>query len=108
MLPKRGLVLGGSSSRDKLSKNRERYINMCDQNREELLQWNRDYKRILIRSNKLYPISLSLKKLKDILDVNKPMDPDCFNMAVRMLACNEALLWCEDKYHYMDLQFCVS
>ena len=61
-----------------------------------------------IRSTKPYPISLSLKKLKDILDVNKPMDPDCFNMAVRMLACNEAFLWCEDKYHYMDLQFCVS
>ena len=61
-----------------------------------------------IRSTKPYPISLSLKKLKDILDVNKPMDPDCFNMAVRMLACNEALLWCEEKYHYMDLQFCVS
>jgi len=61
-----------------------------------------------IRSTKPYPISLSLKKLKDILNVNKPMDPDCFNMAVRMLACNGALLWLEDKYHYMDLQFCVS
>lgn len=36
------------------------------------------------------------------------MDTDCFNMAVRMLACNEGLLCFEDKYHYMDLQFCVS
>ena len=39
------LVLGGSSSRDKLWKNRERYINLCDQKQEELLQLNRDYKR---------------------------------------------------------------
>ncbi|KAL5674887.1 hypothetical protein ACJX0J_011018, partial [Zea mays] len=31
----------------------------------------------------------------------------CFNMAVRMIACNDALFLLEDKYHYMDLQFCV-
>ncbi|AQK64346.1 hypothetical protein ZEAMMB73_Zm00001d013773 [Zea mays] len=49
---------------------------------------------------------LNLQKLKDILDVNKPMDTDCFNMAVRMIACNDALFLLEDKYHYMDLQFC--
>ncbi|PWZ16584.1 hypothetical protein Zm00014a_034223 [Zea mays] len=59
-----------------------------------------------IRSTKPYPIYLSLKKLKDILNVNKPMDTDCFNMAVRMIACNDALFLLEDKYHYMDLQFC--
>ncbi|AQK43856.1 hypothetical protein ZEAMMB73_Zm00001d025501 [Zea mays] len=50
---------------------------------------------------------LNLQKLKDILDVNKPMDTDCFNMAVRMIACNDALFLLEDKYHYMDLQFCI-
>ena len=44
-LNKTGLLLGGSSSRDKLLKNRETYINMCDQKQEELLQRNRDYKR---------------------------------------------------------------
>uniref|UniRef100_A0A804PIJ8 Uncharacterized protein n=1 Tax=Zea mays TaxID=4577 RepID=A0A804PIJ8_MAIZE len=33
--------------------------------------------------------------------------PYCFNMAVRMIACNDALFLLEDKYHYMDLQFCV-
>ncbi|AQK68967.1 hypothetical protein ZEAMMB73_Zm00001d015455 [Zea mays] len=58
------------------------------------------------KSTKPYPISLSLQKLKDILDVNKPMDTDCFNMAVRMIACNDALFLLEDKYYYMDLQFC--
>ncbi|PWZ30203.1 hypothetical protein Zm00014a_008467 [Zea mays] len=63
-------------------------------------------KKHWIQSTKPYPISLSLQKLKDILDVNKPMDTDCFNMAVRMIACNDALFLLEDKYHYMDLQFC--
>jgi hypothetical protein len=29
-------------------------------------------------------------------------------MAVRMIACNDALFLLEDKYHYMDLQLCVS
>ncbi|KAF8668908.1 hypothetical protein HU200_052114 [Digitaria exilis] len=36
-----------------------------------------------------HPISITLKKLKEILDVSKPMDKDCFNMAVRMIACEE-------------------
>ncbi|ONM09907.1 hypothetical protein ZEAMMB73_Zm00001d034272 [Zea mays] len=64
-------------------------------------------KKHWIQSTKPYPISLSLQKLKDILDVNKPMDTDCFNMAVRMIACNDSLFLLEDKYHYMDLQFCI-
>ncbi|ONL96260.1 hypothetical protein ZEAMMB73_Zm00001d028520 [Zea mays] len=63
-------------------------------------------KKHWIQSTKPYPIYLSLQKLKDILDVNKPMDTDCFNVAVRMIACNDALFLLEDKYHYMDLQFC--
>ncbi|PWZ10383.1 Vesicle-fusing ATPase [Zea mays] len=63
-------------------------------------------KKHWIQSTKPYPISLSLQKLKDILDVNKPIDTDCFNKAVRMIACNDAFFLLEDKYHYMDLQFC--
>ncbi|PWZ08814.1 hypothetical protein Zm00014a_033240 [Zea mays] len=59
-----------------------------------------------IQSTKPYPISLSLQQLKNILDVNKPMDKDCFNIAVRMIACSDALFLLENKYHYMDLQFC--
>jgi hypothetical protein len=35
------------------------------------------------------------------------MDKDCFNIAVRMIACSDALFLLENKYHYMDLQFCV-
>ena len=39
------------------------------------------------------------------------MDKDCFNMAVRMFACDEAHLYLDDDegiFHYMDLQFFVS
>uniref|UniRef100_A0A0E0ATL2 Uncharacterized protein n=1 Tax=Oryza glumipatula TaxID=40148 RepID=A0A0E0ATL2_9ORYZ len=60
-----------------------------------------------IRSMKPYPISLSLRNLQDILDVNKSMDKGCFNMAVRMLTCNSLLLFLDDTIHYMDLQFWV-
>ncbi|KAL6909793.1 hypothetical protein ACP4OV_001452 [Aristida adscensionis] len=49
--------------------------------------------------------SLDLHKLQDILDVNKPMDHDCFNMAIRMLARDEGLFIIDDKMHYMDLKF---
>ncbi|AQK79779.1 hypothetical protein ZEAMMB73_Zm00001d035861 [Zea mays] len=59
-----------------------------------------------IQSTKPYPISLSIQKLKNILDVNKSMDKEYFNIAVRMIACSDALFLLENKYHYMDLQFC--
>ena len=49
-----------------------------------------------------YPICLSLRTLRDILDANKPIDCDCFNMSAQTIACNEALLWSEDKFHYMN------
>jgi len=35
----------GSSSRDNLLRDRERYINMSEQDREELLQRHREHKR---------------------------------------------------------------
>ncbi|PWZ43518.1 hypothetical protein Zm00014a_024508 [Zea mays] len=76
------------------------------QNLDHNVDEDGEFKKHWIQSTKPYPISLSLQKLKDILDVNKPMDTDCFNMAVRMIACNDALFLLEDKYHYMDLQFC--
>jgi hypothetical protein len=46
--------------------------------------------------------------MRYILDENKPMDPKCFNMAVRTVACNVARLIVEEKDHFMDLKFCVS
>ena len=42
------------------------------------------------------------------MDVQKPMDKDCFNMGVRMFACDEINLLMDEQYHYMDLQFWVQ
>ena len=36
------------------------------------------------------------------------MDNDCFNIAVRILACDEGVLFTNPPIHYMDLRFCVS
>ncbi|RCV43788.1 hypothetical protein SETIT_9G321700v2 [Setaria italica] len=58
-----------------------------------------------VRSSDPYPISLSLKNLQDILDVNRSMDIDVFNLAVRMLACDMATVLREPKSHFMDLMF---
>jgi hypothetical protein len=41
-----------------------------------------------VKNSTPYPISLSVGKLKKILDVCEPMDPDVFNMGVRILAPN--------------------
>uniref|UniRef100_K4AKF3 Ubiquitin-like protease family profile domain-containing protein n=1 Tax=Setaria italica TaxID=4555 RepID=K4AKF3_SETIT len=60
-----------------------------------------------VRSSDPYPISLSLKNLQDILDVNRSMDIDVFNLAVRMLACDMATVLREPKSHFMDLMFSV-
>jgi hypothetical protein len=35
-------------------------------------------------------ISISLRTIRDILDENKPMDHNCFNMTVWIVACNIA------------------
>uniref|UniRef100_A0A0E0E471 Ubiquitin-like protease family profile domain-containing protein n=1 Tax=Oryza meridionalis TaxID=40149 RepID=A0A0E0E471_9ORYZ len=64
-------------------------------------------KKEWIRSMKPYPISLSLRNLQDILDVNKSMDNGYFNMAVRMLTWNPLLLFLDDTIHFMDLQFWI-
>nr|AER41560.1 Peptidase_C48 [Oryza australiensis] len=72
--------------------------------------WSIDDKGFLdkewVRSTTPYPISISLKTIRDILDANKPMDHDCFNLAIRTVACNIARFFIEEKYHFMDLQFC--
>ena len=40
--------------------------------------------------------------------MEQPMDNDCFNTAVHILACDEGVLFIDPPIHYMDLQFCVS
>nr|TKW21673.1 hypothetical protein SEVIR_4G135600v2 [Setaria viridis] len=63
------------------------------------------YVKEWVWSSDPYPISLSLKNLQDILDVNRSMDVDVFNQAVRMLACYMATMLREPNNHFMDLTF---
>ena len=59
-------------------------------------------------SSKPYPITLTLRQLKNILKMDESMDADCFNMAVRILACHEIHFFRDIPIHYMDLNFFVS
>ena len=61
-----------------------------------------------VRSSKPYPIGLSLKKIQDIIRMDQPMNNDCFNLAIRIVACDVLLQLVETDIHYMDLRFCVS
>jgi hypothetical protein len=40
--------------------------------------------------------------------MDQPIDKDCFNMAVRIVACDEIQFLIEPPVHNMDLRFCVS
>lgn len=59
-----------------------------------------------VRTSTPRPMGLSLKKLQGILNMEQSMDNDCFNIAVRILACDEGVLLTDPPIHYMDLQFC--
>ncbi|CAL4886813.1 unnamed protein product [Urochloa decumbens] len=61
-----------------------------------------------VRSSSPYPISINLKQLQEILDVNMCMDKDCFNLGVRMLACDETAVMREPKCHFLDLKFSLT
>jgi hypothetical protein len=61
-----------------------------------------------VRSSNPYPISLTLRHLKNILKKDENMDVSCFNMAVRILACDVIQLAREIPVHYMDLNYCVG
>ena len=45
-----------------------------------------------VRSSKPHPIGLSLRRIQGILRRDQPLDIDCFNMAIRILECDKALL----------------
>lgn len=59
-----------------------------------------------VRNSTPDPMGLSLKKLQCILNMEQRMDNDCFNTAVRILACDEGVLFTDPPIHYMDLRFC--
>ncbi|XP_047079903.1 uncharacterized protein LOC124690580 [Lolium rigidum] len=57
-------------------------------------------------SSNPYPIRLTLRQIRNILKVDEYMDANCFNMAVRILACHDIQLVRDIPVHYMDLNFC--
>ena len=66
------------------------------------------YRKEWVRSSKPHPIGLSLRRIKGIIRRDQPLDIDCFNMAICILASDEALLTRDPPVRFMDLQFCVS
>jgi hypothetical protein len=62
-----------------------------------------------VKSSTPYPINLSVGKHQKNLDVCEPMDPDIFNMGVRILALNALEKskgqWKTIRKHYMNLEF---
>ncbi|KAE8772687.1 proline-rich receptor-like protein kinase PERK4 [Hordeum vulgare] len=61
-----------------------------------------------VRSSKPHPIGLSLRRIQGILCRDQPLNVDCFNMAIRILACDKALLAVDPPVRYMDLQFSTA
>ncbi|XP_037474052.1 uncharacterized protein LOC119350214 [Triticum dicoccoides] len=62
--------------------------------------------KVWVRSSTPDPMSLCLKKLQCILNMEQPMYKNCFNTTVLMLACDEGVLFTDPPIHYMDLRFC--
>ena len=47
------------------------------------------YRKVWVQSSKPYPISLTLKKLQEMLKDELPMERDCFNLVVRKIMFND-------------------
>ena len=60
-----------------------------------------------VRSSNPHLISLNLRNLQEILDPNRSMDIDVFNLGVRLIACDETAVMFEPKCHLLDLKFSV-
>ena len=60
-----------------------------------------------MRCSNPHLISLNLRNLQEILDPNRSMDIDVFNLGVRLIACDETVVMFEPKYHLLDLKFSV-
>lgn len=61
-----------------------------------------------VRSSEPYLLGLCLKQIQQILTSDQDMDNDCFNMAVRILTCDDIQLLIEPPVHNMDLRFCSA
>ena len=57
-----------------------------------------------MRSSNPHLISLNLRNLQEILDPNRSMDIDVFNLGGRLIACDETVVMFEPKCHLLDLE----
>jgi len=57
-----------------------------------------------VQSSNPHLISLNLRNLQEILDPNRSMDIDVFNLGVRLIACDETVVMFEPKCHLLDLE----
>ena len=68
-------------------------------------------RKVWIQSSKPYPISLSLRKLQEMLKDDLPMDKDCFNLVVRKIMFDDIQTAQKTKQlidkHYLDMKFWV-
>ena len=68
-------------------------------------------RKVWIQSSKPYPISLSLRKLQEMLKDDLPMDKDCFNLVVRKIMFDDIQTAQKTKHsiakHYLDMKFWV-
>jgi hypothetical protein len=69
------------------------------------------YSKVWVQNCDPYPISLTLKNLKDMLNDELPMDQDCFNLVVRKIMFDDIQTVKKGKglisKHYLDTQFWV-
>ena len=69
------------------------------------------YRKVWIQSSQPYPISLTLKKLQEVLRDELPMDRDCFNLIVRKIMFDDIQTVKKGRgsisKHYLDMQFWV-
>uniref|UniRef100_K3ZCF8 Ubiquitin-like protease family profile domain-containing protein n=1 Tax=Setaria italica TaxID=4555 RepID=K3ZCF8_SETIT len=64
---------------------------------------------VWVRNSKPYSISLTLRKLQEILNEDMPMDRDCFNLVIRKFMFDDIQMMKKTKgtisKHYLDTRF---
>ncbi|CAO2168486.1 unnamed protein product [Urochloa humidicola] len=68
--------------------------------------------KVWVQNSKPYSISLTLRKLQDILKEDLPMDHDCFNLVIRKYMFDDSQRIKKNKgtisKHYLDTQFWIA
>ncbi|RCV16193.1 hypothetical protein SETIT_3G118300v2 [Setaria italica] len=66
---------------------------------------------VWVRNSKPYSISLTLRKLQEILNEDMPMDRDCFNLVIRKFMFDDIQMMKKTKgtisKHYLDTRFWI-